>query len=325
MPRLIDSDVLVHIGLHKTGTTWLQFHLFPRADCGFHLPDFPGMTPKQRAKAIGVRLCYDKHNRLMSESDFDAGAMRAEIAALLVPQGTIPVVSHERLGGHPLSNGFDRAMLRDRIRAVLPNARILIVVREQFSMLMSSYLQYLKYGGWHDIDQYIHPPSDGRLPTLSIDFWRYDRLIEMYRSVFGADRVCVLPYEMLSRDPKEYVRRICSFTGVRAPENIDGGRRENQRRGYAAAYWFRRMTWVNRRTAANSFRPSFMPPWLGKIFDRGFKRAFEVGMPGFAERYVERKLQRKLEQLVDRRYFAESNRRTAAMTGLDLESFGYPV
>ncbi|MEX2201521.1 MAG: sulfotransferase [Dongiaceae bacterium] len=325
MPKLIDSDVLVHIGLHKTGTTWLQFHLFPRADCGFHLPDFPGMTPKQRAKAIGVRLCYDKHNRLMNESNFNADAVRAEIAELLVPQGTTPVVSHERLAGHPLSNGFDRAILRDRIRAVLPNARILIVVREQFSMLMSSYLQYLKYGGWHDIDQYLFPPSDGRLPTLSIDFWEYDRLIEMYRSVFGADRVCVLPYEMLSHDPQEYVRRICSFAGTAAPGDIDTGRRENQRRGYAAAYWFRRMTWINRRTAANSFRPSFTPPWLGKIFDRGFKQVFESGMPGFVERSVERKLQHKLEQLVDRRCFADSNRRTAALTGLDLESYGYPV
>jgi hypothetical protein len=48
-------------------------------------------------------------------------------------------------------------------------------------------------------------------------------------------------------------------------------------------------------------------------------------MPGFVERRVQRNLQRRLERLVDHRYFADSNRRTAALTGLDLESYGYPV
>jgi hypothetical protein len=237
MARLIDNDILVHIGLHKTGTTWLQLHLFPRTDCGFHLPEFAGMTPKQRAKAIGVHLCYGPSKRLMAEADFDPKAVRDELAGLGVPKGAVPVVSHERLGGHPLSNGFDRAILRDRIRAVLPNARILLIVREQFSMIMSNYLQYLKYGGWHDLEQYLYPPSDGRLPTLSIDYWQYDRLIELYLSAFGRDRLLVLPYEMLARNPEDYVRQICEFAGLPAPGHIDGGRRENRHRDYAAAYW----------------------------------------------------------------------------------------
>ncbi|MDZ4737505.1 MAG: sulfotransferase [Rhodospirillaceae bacterium] len=325
MARLIDSDALVHIGLHKTGTTWLQFHLFPRADCGFHLPEFEGMTPKQRAKAIGVRLCYDQANRLMAEVDFDAIATREALAGLTVPEGKTAVVSHERLGGHPLSAGFDRTILRDRIRTVLPNARILVVVREQFSMLMSSYLQYLKYGGWHDLEQYLYPPSDGRLPTLNIDFWKYDRLIELYRSAFGPDRVLVLPYEMLVRNPQDLVERICDFAGVSVPDGVDGGRRENSRRGYAAAYWFRRLTWINRRTSANAFRPSRLPPWAGKVFDRGLKRGLEAAMPTYFENCVRQHLNAELLRLVDQRYFAESNRRTAELAGLDLKSFGYPV
>jgi hypothetical protein len=58
---------------------------------------------------------------------------------------------------------------------------------------------------------------------------------------------------------------------------------------------------------------------------RGMKDALEAVIPASFEERVRQKLNRKLERLVDRRYFAEGNRRAAALMELDLESYGYPV
>ena len=47
-------------------------------------------------------------------------------------------------------------------------------------------------------------------------------------------------------------------------------------------------------------------------------------LPGWLSSGIDRRLARSVEQLVGHRY-AESNRRTQEMTGLDLKSLGYDV
>ena len=57
------------------------------------------------------------------------------------------MVSFPRLSGHPYSGGYDSRMIADRVAEVFPEARILIVIREQRSMIVSTYKQYVNAGG----------------------------------------------------------------------------------------------------------------------------------------------------------------------------------
>jgi hypothetical protein len=323
MRTLIDDEVLIHIGLPKTGTTWLQLQLFSRPEFGFFAPAQSESDPKKKVKGCAYPLYRDEANRLIEEQDFDPGALRDRFAAISVPDGMRPVISNERLGGNPLSNGFDRKLLCRRIKDVFPNSRILLVIREQRAMVLSNYLQYLKYGGWDSIERYLDPPSDARHPVLSPAFWRYDRLISLYQETFGAERLLVLPYEMLAADPQAFVAAICRFAGLPPARDLPWARKENVRRGAFSSYHLRRMTRINRRSSANAFFPSLIPASIGKVIDRGIKIAVDAAIPAALEDRVLRELEARARIVVPDGYFAASNRCTAELTGLNVKGYGY--
>ncbi len=320
---LVDSDPLLHVGLHKTGTTWLQRHLFADPGRGFFAAAPAEARETQRSKAAASRLITGASGNLMSESEFDADAVRTELARIGVPQGLRAVVSSERLGGHPLSAGFDRAVLCRRLHAVFAKARILIVIRAQESILLSNYMQYLKYGGWHGIDRYLQPRCDGRQPALSLDFWRYDRLIELYRGEFGAERVLALPYEMLAVEAQEFARRICSFAGVAVPAGLPFARAENPRRSHFVDHHLRWLTAWHTPSSANGDFPSPFGRRL-RTLDRAKRRALASLVPASLEERCRLALESRVRAIVGDTFRA-SNRRAQALTGIDLERLGYLV
>ena len=321
---LVNSEVLIHVGLPKTGTTWLQDHVFANPTLGFWGPAQDEDTPKQQTKSFGRLLYLDAYKRLIAEDDFDAGAIRDQLASVNVPDGLVPVVSNERLSGHVLSNAFDRPMLARRIKDVFPRARIFLTIREQRSMILSSYFQYLKYGGWQSLDGFLHPPCDGRLPALHLDVWNYDRLARLYYSLFGRERVSILPYEMFVRDPACYVGRICDFAGVGKVEGLPYAAKSNPRRSHVASYYLRWLTCINRSTSANGYFPHPFGRRVGKAIDRSLKIAAGAITPPGWERRLENDFKARIEAVIDERYRA-SNRRLVALTGLDLGSYGYQV
>ncbi|MBI3672217.1 MAG: sulfotransferase [Rhizobiales bacterium] len=249
-------------------------------------------------------------------------AIRAAIEPIAVPAGLVPVISNERLVGHALSAGIDRAAIARRLHAVFPEARVLLVIREQRAMLLSSYIQYLGYGGWYGIDRFLAAPSDLRAPTIDLRHWQYDRAIALYQEVFGADRVLVLPFEMFVRDNAAYVAAICRFMNATTPADLPAGRVENVSRPYVSSYCLRWLTCINRSSSANAFFPQFLSAGAGKLLDRGVKHAVDLLMPQAFERRLKRTLTEKIARRVEGLY-AESNRRAALLSRLDLASYGY--
>ncbi len=75
---------------------------------------------------------------------------------------------------------------------MFPDAHVLIVIRGFRSMILSSYSQYVRVGLYGRPETQVW--QGGENP------WQYDETIAMYRARFG-DRVIVLPYELLARDP----------------------------------------------------------------------------------------------------------------------------
>ena len=202
--RSIIDDLLVHIGYHKTGTTWLQRQLFPEASLGFRI----GLS-----KADSYRLLV-----FPRALEFDAAACRTEIEKILEVDEVdrrIAVVSNEELCANPHGGAFLEKELADRLIATVPGARILIVIREQRAMLASTYKQYIKAGATRSLEAFLSPPSlgDARSGLPDWRHYRYDALIRYYRDHFGAGRVLVIPYEVLRSRPVEFVTRLVRFCG----------------------------------------------------------------------------------------------------------------
>jgi hypothetical protein len=317
-----ECPVLVHVGMARTGTTWLQKHVFANSPHLF-TPADPSLPPMERAKQLGRRLCKDDKERLVSELDFDVAAFRRECDAILVPASQRAVISSERLSGSVLSGGFDRAIISRRIKAVFPNARILLVIREQRALLMSMYIQYLKYGGWHMIEDFVDPPSDGRLPCFTPSYLMYDRLISLYQESFGKANVLVLPYEMFASAVRDYVGEICTFAGIPELPAFPVDKVENARRRNVSSYALKRITYRFRSSSANGFAPSVLPKWLRAGTLHGLRTLIDLAVPQTLEKSFSERLRSKLDRALPPGFYAESNRRAAELTALPLARYGY--
>jgi len=145
------------------------------------------------------------------------------------------VLSHERLTGNPHSGFYDWAVVANRIAIAAPNARVVIAIREQRSMIVSTYKQYVRIGGTQSLEQYLRPINDYRLPRFDWRVLRYVEVVSLYKSLFKD--VLVLPVETLGSGGMEGLWRFLDVDPAPAiserinegipDEDIDGTRRRN--------------------------------------------------------------------------------------------------
>jgi hypothetical protein len=308
----VTGDVLLHVGYHKTGTTWLQRDVFSGGVPGFALPWHRGVL----------------NDAFVTVHDFDftrQGALDLLETTRRVPESsdTVDVLSHERLSGNPHSGGYDSRWIADRLHATFPSAHVLIVIRRQPEMILSAYKQYVREGGAQPLDRYLHPPRRGRarVPQFSLGFFEYDRLIRCYHELFGSAAVLVLPFESLGPDPVAFVARISSLAGVAAPASVPDGRRNVGLSGVSVGAKRRFNFWFA-RDAVNPAAPFDWPRVAHGVRVRIDR--VDSKLPAGWRTRSDRRLEAAVRAETEGRY-ADSNRRTAELTGLDLASFGYEL
>ena len=197
------AAVLVHIGYHKTGSTWLQQRLFSSREAGF-----------------GVVVRQSKVKRSMvAPDDFEFDAARCREAYqpridMMERRGVVPVISAERLQ-RQARRADDGARMAERLARVVPEARVLVVLREQRSMLLSTYGQYVKTGGMLDLRRFLDCPVAWKEWPCDLRRYRYERLVGYYHKLFGRERVLALTYEELKADPAAFVRAVVDFGGAK--------------------------------------------------------------------------------------------------------------
>jgi len=293
--------MLLHVGYHKTGTTWLQRHLFGGAETGFATPwSFDEI----------VDLLVRPH-----VLDWDEEAARARLAP---PADGMPVISNEELLGNPHAGAYNCSNIADRLARLFPDARIVIVIRRQPSMLASTYKQYVHRGGVLAPRRYFTPSTGGfRIPAFRLTHYEYDRVIEMYHERFGRDAVRVLAFETLVEDPSAFVGAIAEHAGIDRPGPLPAARERVSICAGTAAIQRRLNRWFQRDDVnpAAPLRLERLPYWMRRL-DTMIRR-----IPGAAGA---RRLDRIVAEVCAGR-FAESNRRVQVLTGLPLERLGYDV
>lgn len=197
VPPLAGRRHVVHIGYHRTGTTWLQSVVFPRMQ-GVELPSEP--------------VWSDLANNLGRSEQFLEHTLHAfleEVAA----RGDKPLIfSREAISADHNDPWGSAGRNAERLHRALPDARILIVTRRQDTMLRSFHWLYVRLGG--------HRAFRAMLDLDEIEGWRwdhrhleYDRLVAHYVELFGRENVKVLPTELLRRNPELYLAEISDFCG----------------------------------------------------------------------------------------------------------------
>ena len=311
------SDPLIHIGFHKTGSTWLQHELYhPDSDC------FWPLTPDRNlssSKFIGKHFIRDPDRYLLSSFVLNTDVIQQAVEAALKcidPGDRVPVISYERLSGNPHAGSFDAHIIADRIKAAFPEARILCVIREQKDIILSTYFQYLKIGGTDSVTDYLTRSYDGRRPGFSPAAFNYIDLVDYYYGLFSPDNVLVLPYEMLRDSASGFLRRLGTFTGKDlAGFAANATVSYNKRKKDFLVPRFPFLNILRRKSSVNGYSPLYLP---------GSKFVFDSvdSLIGISNKKRVRKVKRQIDEIIGDRY-AAGNQRLAERIGVDLSVYGY--
>jgi hypothetical protein len=228
----MDKDIVIHVGMHKTGSTFLQNKIFPNfEDWGF------------------LTRPYTQHNHAFNKLQFaddslyKPGEILEEISG--IPHDRI-LISDESLTGKPYNWHFvNRTMIARRLHQAFPNAKIILFIRGQVDSITSHYKNYIqghtrgtlpaKQFLWKSNKDYgfreFNSDIDytGIMDTLyynnnylglQLDGFLYYELIQVYKNLFK--EVKVFLYEELRQNQQHVVRQIEAFLGtpIKMPDQL---------------------------------------------------------------------------------------------------------
>ncbi|QDP20198.1 hypothetical protein [Sphingomonas xanthus] len=302
---------LIHIGYHRTGTTFFQQRFYPAVE---------GAAFVDRAMARELLIEPDAFS-------FDADDVRAHFTNFAA--GRRLLICEENLSGYLHNGGFGGLVPKEvahRLKAVFPDAQIVVFLRSQPAVIEASYAQYIRGGGTHSIDDYLHlgKASVGigkywyKSPHFSFDHFAYHPLLGLYRQLFGREAVSVHLYEEFAAGQREFLQRFARTHDLR----VDTGGLEVDR--VNASLTGRRLTWLRR---LNLLTPHSVPDkhylldikkWYKKRWvwlDRIAPRRDEPRRPLLSDAH---------RAFIDRRY-ADGNAQLQAEWDLPLANHGYPM
>lgn len=196
---------IVHIGYHKTGTTWFQEIFYPAvrnrrylaratARAALLAPGALHFDPAQARRILGA----DRDRALLCEENLTGGLHNGGLAGNLSKD------------------------IAYRLHATLPDADIVIFVRDPVSAIAAAWLQYVKGGGTFGLERYLFgrdrlspvAPERDEAPGFRLDHFDYHRLIGLYDMLFGPDRVHVFRYEDFRADPRGFASAFAARFGL---------------------------------------------------------------------------------------------------------------
>ena len=316
-------EVYIHVGIPKTASTTLQNTFFSA------LPNVNYLGPEPESETPD----FLKRIFLRSPRNYS----QEKVVQLLKDNFTEEqplIISNEAYAGLPVplaTHQFNnRKLMVARMKELFPDAKILIVIRNQIKFLQSFFPQMLMSSNHYIplkgvsfkkyIDLNIKLAQEGMYNILEgID---YGKLIDDFQTQF--DEVEVVVFEEIVTDLKKFIKgRLSDWMGLdkRWVEDYYKADRQNIRHRSRAAVFLERQVvgvlnrlekWGNpHKKLPLSFRQQFMAQLhsgINKINFFKIDTEFEDAQLAFIQDY-----------------FAKSNVKVAHLLNKDLSQWGYPL
>lgn len=225
-----------HVGLPKTGTSFLQERFFPRLGIPFHtthggaLPRSMDWVYRINGRWIDERL--PRARRVSMLGALAAGQIRAvpELSGTGVPA----LVSAEGLCGASHDPLLNSGAIARRLSALHPGARAVICVRDHAEWCESIYRQLVmredRFGRFVPFERFF--ATDPRTDAIvQVGDLRWSDLCREWSDAFGPGRVLVLRYEQLRDEPAAFLAALARFVVGREIAGTDTDVRVNDSSG----------------------------------------------------------------------------------------------
>ncbi|MBL4670178.1 MAG: sulfotransferase domain-containing protein, partial [Flavobacteriales bacterium] len=217
----------IHIGMPRTGTTFLQRKVFPNID-GFQAYSLPYSHYNEAFH----KMIY------MDDSLYDENEFKHEIAQL---KGDNIILSNENFIGQSLFyHHSNRTRIAQRLHKAMPNATIILYLRNQLDLLKSLYLITVSWKENKSLDDFVwtkrepytiedshngkveYGEKDGYYSTFEthehLDGYIYNNLIELYKNLFP--NVEIILYEDFISKPIKVQDRLERIFNVTFNEKV---------------------------------------------------------------------------------------------------------
>lgn len=285
---------VLHIGCPKTGTTSLQRHLFRDLPHVHYLGHYSRLNPKLHKVPHGARdrdgIAHD-WNRAVAAAGTDKRVL---------------LYSQEKLTYYP---AVLAPQVAETIRGITGDATILITIRRQQDICISTYFNYTAKGYTHDFNTFMHNGLQTleHSPTMALrevkeslwGLWFYDALVRAWEEQFS--NVRVLPLEAWSRAPEQARMTLAEVLGCGVDEVELPTARARSRASNVP--WRESLP----RPLAQLWKRTPLPKW---ITDR-WNRDLDIELTAEQLRTIEST-------------YGSDNLRLQARTGWDLGALGYP-
>lgn len=335
MSKETQNPIYVHIGYPKSGSTTLQKQFFNKHTEINNLGLFPTDNVGNDSEYIdydstylsdsdlqdfydnlvmleGIQYYNSKNERLFDDKILDL---------ITDGDGEITVFSNERF----VSAFYAHDDLREkanRLRNLFPDGKILLIIRNQTSLIKSQYRDHptdprsfaigppVSFNEWIDIAH--ESDSVNFLESL-----QYYDVISYYMELFGRENVGIFPLETLIHNTEQFAVSMADYLGIDFDESLELLQTEPENTGVSKRFNnYRRLRWRMLSVLNLGWLPEPIKTSLQKsdeiiqnVIKRGPKEDLEMNSSS--------------DEIIESLY-SEQNKKLNKRYNLDLAKFDYP-
>ncbi|SDQ14518.1 hypothetical protein [Virgibacillus salinus] len=194
--------IYLHVGFHKTATTFLQFNLFP------NLKEVK-LIRKSHAKELFRRV---RLNKLSDEDIVDLRQKFDKKGSAKKPT----LISYEGLTGSPFAQKKSKSAFNilEDLKRIFPedlyDVNVIVGIRKQVDIMTSLYIEYLHQGGYKKEKVYFDELEKNGI----FEHYLYNDYLNHVEQVFGNDYY-VFIYENFKYEKEKYLLQLLNYMGVK--------------------------------------------------------------------------------------------------------------
>tara|TARA_R110002049_G_scaffold3795_5_gene27651 strand:- start:130278 stop:131102 length:825 start_codon:yes stop_codon:yes gene_type:complete len=222
---MIHRNIIVHIGLHKTGTTFLQKHVFPKIT------------------SLTIIRAWHTHRQITD----------------MVFKETV-LITDEGISGDPWKGQYFEEFKRNilKIKHLYGDVKIIFGIRKHDAFILSLYKQYLHQKGYKGIEHMYNTNDTG---ILKLDDLFFNERILLLKKEFT--NVFVYSQESLKAKPSRFFKALFQFMQVTTDLGLETLNNKEENVGVSTQVqisWLKKMNYINHKLSKTSFLPSLYNP-----------------------------------------------------------------
>lgn len=233
---MMKQTLFIHIGLPKTATTTLQNRIFPNHSEYLYLGKYNSIFSEQELQTsawlrqlkvdlVSKELPFfeNKIDNLFDLLDLNFnGKVKNYSKLLLSEEGFISrCMSPNIYDGKMIMINSCHSIL-EKIKTLFNaqqfDIKLILTIRKQNDLIHSifaeDYYLFRRYFKFSEIDQYLDYLFGQGHGGMAYSCFDYYSLVKRIDYLFGKENVLVLPYEMLSEHPEQFLNNLSLFMGI---------------------------------------------------------------------------------------------------------------